>query len=154
MVGEGVAGLAGATELVASAAKDLTQLAGASRFLLVGALANFAWRAWIAESMLVMNCSTPDVWIMSRFRNSNKGAERCELYIFSIWVAKPPMELSMLLSKSESASTGGFPTPLPLPMPVIQSLMFTVVGGVVAGLEYPRFPKLLLETRDVKGPVQ
>ena len=149
-----VAVLAGATELVASAANGLMQLAAASRFLLVGALANFAWRAWIAESTLVMNCSTPDVGTVSKFRNSNKGTERCELYIFSILVVRPPMELSMLLSKSESASTGGLPTPVPVPMPVIQSLMLTVVGGVVAVLVYSRPPNMLLETGAVTDPVQ
>lgn len=130
------------------------QPAGASRFLLVGALANFAWRAWIAESTLVINCSTPDVGTVSRFRNSNKGTERCELYIFSISAARPPMDLSMLLSKSESASTGRVPTPVPLPMPVIQSLIFTGVGGVVIMLEYSRPPNWLFETGAVTDPVQ
>lgn len=156
-MGEGLGalgGLAGAIELVAAAAKDLTQLEGASRFLLAGALANLAWRAWIAESTSVMNCSTPDVVIPSKFRNSNKGAERCELYIFSILVVRPPMDESMLLSKFESASTGGVPTPVPLPMPVIQSLMFIVVGGVVAMFSYSKPPNLLLETGASRDPVQ
>lgn len=64
------------------------------------------------------------------------------------------MDLSMLLSKSESASTGEVPTPMPLPMPVIQSLMFTGVGGVVVVLEYSRPPNRLFETGAVTDPVQ
>lgn len=89
------------------------QLVGTSRFLFLGESAKSLWRVWIAVSTLVIKSSISDVLISNRSRNSNKGAERCELYIFSILSPRPPMELSMLSSNFESASGEGDPLPMP-----------------------------------------
>ena len=91
----------------------IIQLAGAWRFLLWGGLAKVLWRAWIDESTLAIKLSNRGASIGFRFRNSNKGTDRCELYIFSIWVPRPPIDPSMLSSNAESSSGEGNLRPMP-----------------------------------------